>query len=297
MRQRGSRSSTRLHNIESLAPWLRDTAARLEAVSDTARLDAELIAAHALGIERQEMLLKLRDLHVPDAAERLVARRLRHEPVAHIVGTRDFWTLTLNVTADTLIPRPDSETLIEAAVAHFAGTAGPKRVIDLGTGSGALLLAALDQWPEATGIGIDISPRALSVAHGNAARLGMGDRTRFRQGDWGMAVEDRFDLLLCNPPYISTRERLSPEVADHEPYGALFAGTDGLDCYRLLAPQTARLLVPGGLALFEIGHDQGDSVPPLFADAGFAPVVLPDLGGRARCVKLIAGHDGELHAS
>lgn len=269
-----------------LSDWLREAATQLAPISDTARLDAELIGAFALGLSRTEMLLRQRDLTMPEAANALIARRLRQEPVAHIVGSRDFWTISLTVTPDVLIPRADSETLIEVAVAHFAGTAGPRRILDLGTGSGALLLAALDQWPEATGIGIDISPRALSVAAGNARALGMGERTRFRQGDWAGGLAERFDLLLCNPPYIATGVRLSPEVADHEPYGALFAGSDGLDCYRLLAPMIGALLSPGGTALFEIGYDQGVTVPALFAEAGFDPVVFPDLGGRDRCVKL-----------
>ncbi|HEX7822147.1 MAG TPA: peptide chain release factor N(5)-glutamine methyltransferase [Sphingobium sp.] len=273
--------------MPSLADWLRETAARLAPVSDTARLDAELLAGFGLGMLRADMLLRLRDLAVPDGIEALVARRLRQEPMAHILGTRDFWTISLTVTPDVLIPRPDSETLIEAAVAHFAGTSGPRRVLDLGTGSGALLLAALDQWPEATGIGIDISPRALSIAHRNARALGLGARTSFRQGDWAGGLAERFDLLLCNPPYIATSERLSPEVVDHEPYGALFAGADGLDCYRMLAPVTRDLLMPGGVALFEIGHAQGETVAALFADAGFAPVVLQDLGARDRCVRVL----------
>jgi release factor glutamine methyltransferase len=280
-----------------LADWLRETALRLATVSETARLDAELIAAFALGMERAEMLLRLRDMAVPDGVEALVVRRLTHAPVAHITGTRDFWTISLSVTPDVLIPRPDSETLIEGAVGHFAGTAGPKRVLDLGTGSGALLLAALDQWRDATGLGIDISPRALSVASGNARRLGMAERLRFRQGDWGAGLAERFDLILCNPPYIATGERLSPEVADHEPWGALFAGTDGLDCYRLLAPMTDGLLAPGGVALFEIGHQQAEAVCSLFAEAGFVPAVLPDLAGRDRCVRVMAqGAQGPVSA-
>lgn len=277
----------------SLADWLRDAAARLAAVSDTARLDAELLAAHALGIDRPQMLLVLRDLEAPDGLDALLTRRLAHEPVAHITGTRDFWTLTLAVGPDVLIPRPDSETLIEAAVAHFAGTVGPRRILDLGTGSGALLLAALDQWPEASGVGIDISARALSVAEGNARRLGLAPRARFRQGDWGTGLSERFDLLLCNPPYIPAAETLSQQVSRYEPHGALFAGADGLDCYRLLAPETGRLLADGGVALFEIGHDQGESVPALFAGAGFTPVVLADLGGRSRCVRVMTAGETE----
>lgn len=274
-----------------LADWLRDATARLAPVSDTARLDAELIAAHALGQPRVDMLLRLRDLPVPDGADALIARRLRHEPVAHITGTRDFWTISLAVSPDVLIPRPDSETLIEAAVAHFAGRAGPSRILDLGTGSGALLLAALDHWPDATGVGIDSSPGAIEMARGNADRLGMTARADFVEGDWAEGLDERFDLILCNPPYIPAGEPLSPEVVDHEPHGALFAGPDGLDCYRRLAPDIARLIAPGGIALFEIGHDQGESVPELFTAEGFAPSVLRDLGGRDRCVAVMERTD------
>ena len=270
----------------TLADWLRDAATRLAPISETARLDAELIAAHALGRSRADMLLGLRDLTVPPEADALLARRLRHEPVAHIIASRDFWTITLRVSPDVLIPRPDSETLIEAAVAHFAGRAGPARILDLGTGSGALLLAALDQWPDASGVGVDSSRRALAVARDNARELGMTARTHFQPGDWAGGLDERFDLILCNPPYISAGETLSPEVADHEPHGALFAGPDGLDCYRVLAPDIARLMAPGAIALFEIGHDQGVSVPALFVAEGFAPRLLRDLAGRDRCVAI-----------
>jgi release factor glutamine methyltransferase len=270
-----------------LAAWLRDAAAKLAPISDTPRLDAELIAAHAAGLERGEMLLRLGDLAVSAGADALLARRLAHEPVAHITGTRDFWTLSLKVTPDVLIPRPDSETLIEAALRHFAGQAGPRRILDFGTGSGALLLAALSEWPEATGLGIDISAGALAVARENAARCGLADRADFVAGDWAQGLDGRFDLILCNPPYIEADAVLAPEVADHEPHGALFAGADGLDCYRRLAPEMARLLETGGIALFEIGHDQGRAVSGLFAAEGFAPVLHHDLGGRDRGVSII----------
>jgi release factor glutamine methyltransferase len=270
-----------------LAAWLRDAAAKLAPISDTPRLDAELIAAHAAGLERGEMLLCLSDLVVPAGADALLARRLAHEPVAHITGTRDFWTLSLKVTPDVLIPRPDSETLIEAALRHFAGQAGPRRILDLGTGSGALLLAALSEWPQATGLGIDISAGALAVARENAGRCGLADRAEFVAGDWAQGLDGRFDLILCNPPYIEADAVLAPEVADHEPHGALFAGADGLDCYRRLAPEMARLLETGGIALFEIGHDQGRAVSGLFAAEGFAPALHHDLGGRDRGVSII----------
>lgn len=266
---------------------LREAAARLASVSDTPRLDAELLMAHAAGLERGELLLRLRDRDVPQGFAALVERRLTHEPVSQIVGTRDFWTLTLNVTRDVLTPRPDSETLIEAGQAHFAGTAGPKRILDLGTGSGALLLAALSEWPEATGLGVDISPAALQVARGNAARCGLQARAEFAQGNWFAGIEERFDLILANPPYIATDAALPRDVADYEPHGALFAGPDGLDAYRILAPQMAAYLAPGGMAAVEIGHDQGDGAVALFAAQGLGVTLLSDLAGRARCLKLV----------
>lgn len=271
-------------NGRSLSDWLRDAAARLAVVSESPRLDAELIAAHAAGLEREAMLLGLRGMAVPDSADALLDRRLAHEPVAHITGTRGFWTLNLKVTPDVLIPRPDSETLIEAALAHFAGQAGPRRILDLGTGSGALLLAALSEWRQATGLGVDLSPDALAVARDNALRCGLADRALFVPGDWGEGIAERFELILCNPPYIEAGAILPLDVMDYEPHSALFAGADGLDCYRRLAPETGRLLAPGGIALFEIGHDQGAAVSALFAAAGFVPALHRDLAGRDRCI-------------
>lgn len=272
----------------SIAATLRAASERLAAVSETPRLDAELLLVHALGISRNDLLLRQHELETPESIEALLARRLSHEPVAHIVGTRDFWTLTLRVTPDVLIPRPDSETLIEAAIEHFRGSPGPTRILDLGTGSGALLLAALDQWPEATGLGIDISPAALAVAQGNAANLGLAARADFRIGNWTEGLAERFDLILINPPYIATAALLSPEVMDHEPHGALFAGEDGLADYRRLAPQLAGVLAPAGLAVIEIGFDQGESAAALFRQAGFRVAVRHDLAGHDRCLEV--GH-------
>jgi len=266
------------------ADALRDAAARLAAVSDTPRLDAELLMAHAAGMAREDLLLRLRDTGTPEGFAPLVARRMAHEPVSHITGRRAFWTLDLSVTPDVLTPRPDTETLMEAAVAHFRGTAGPRRILDLGTGSGALLLAALDQWRGATGLGIDISAAALDVARANAQCCGLAARAEFRQGDWFAELEERFDLILANPPYIAAGTALPPEVAEHEPHGALFAGADGLDAYRAIAPGLAARLALGGLAAIEIGFDQQDGAGGLFAGQGLTISVLTDLGGRPRCI-------------
>jgi release factor glutamine methyltransferase len=270
---------------DDVAAAIRNAAARLAAVSDTPRLDAELLMAHALGLSREAVLLgRMTDPVSPHFLE-LVDRRMRHEPLAYITGARDFWTISLRVGPGVLVPRPDSETLIEAAVAHF-GAAGPRRILDLGTGSGALLLAALAEWPMASGIGVDWSPAALTVAAANAERLGLADRAEMRHGDWGEGVTGRFDLLLCNPPYIEQEALLPRDVIDHEPSEALFAGEDGLDDYRRIAPQIGRLMTPGGLAAIEIGADQAAAVGQLLAEQGLASNVRQDLAGRDRCIEV-----------
>jgi len=246
-------------------------------------LDAELLMAHALGVARDELLLGHLDASAPAGFFTFVERRLQGQPVAYITGVRDFWTIALAVGPGVLIPRPDSETLIEAAVAHFRGTPGPRRVLDLGTGSGALLLAALAEWPKARGIGIDRSPQALAIARANAERLGMADRADMIKGDWA-GTDARFDLILCNPPYIAEDEPLPREVAAYEPACALFAGPDGLDAYRAIAPLLRNQLAPGGIACLEIGATQAAAVSRLLRAEGFAPGVHRDLAGRERCV-------------
>ena len=168
--------------------------------------------------------------------------------------------------------------MIAAAIEHFAGTAGPKRILDLGTGPGTLLLAALDEWPRATGLGIDASEAALDYARSNAARLGMADRAEFRLGNWAEGIDERFDLILCNPPYVAAGAEIGPGVAEFEPAEALFAGPDGLDDYRRLAPEVGRLLAPGGLAAIEIGFDQAETASALFEREG----LVPDAGLRPR---------------
>ena len=264
---------------------LREAAARLEGVSDTPRLDAELLMAHALGIERPGLLLDPERYEVPAGFAGLVERRMTHEPVAYILGYRDFWRVRIGVGAGVLIPRPDSETLIEAAIAHF-GAAGPRRILDLGTGPGTLLYAALAEWPGSSGLGLDASDVALDFARRNALALGLGDRAVLELGDWGGGVDGPFDLVLCNPPYIADSEALMPDVADHEPTGALFAGPDGLDDYRRIIPDLQRLLAPGGAVVLEIGHRQRISVSELAEAAGFAVACKQDLGGRDRALLL-----------
>ena len=263
---------------------LNAAARSLEAVSDTPRLDAELLMAHAVGVDRNTLILSHLDTHSPAAFDPLLARRLAREPVAYIVGTRDFWTITLKVAPGVLIPRPDSETLIEAAMAHFGGHS-PSRILDLGTGSGALLLAALSEWPEATGIGVDASQVAISIARDNAATLGLTPRATVQEGDWAEGLAGIFDLILCNPPYVETGATLVPEVLN-EPHEALFAGEDGLDDYRRLAPQIGPLLSPRGCAVIEIGATQAGPTSALFEAAGFSVSIRKDLGGRDRCLVL-----------
>ena len=260
----------------------------LSKTSDTPRLDAELLMAAALGIGRDRLILDDPRGEAPPAFLGFVERRRAGEPVAYIAGQRAFWTIDLEVGPGALVPRPDSETLIAAAVEHFAGTPGPNRVLDLGTGPGTLLLAALDEWPAATGLGVDASEAALAYARRNAERLGMGGRAEFRIGDWAAGIDERFDLILCNPPYVAEDAETGPGVREYEPHEALFAGPEGLDEYRRLAPQMGKLLAPGGLAAIEIGFDQAQSATELFRAQGMAPHVATDFGGRVRTL-LIRG--------
>ncbi len=271
----------------TVALALREAAAVLEAVSDTPRLDAELLMAHVLGLTRPEMLLRAMTEPVPAGIAALVVRRLRHEPVAYIVGTQEFYGLELIVTPDVLIPRGDSEVLVEAAL---AARPGARRVLDLGTGSGALLLAALSELPQAQGLGIDRSVAALSVATGNARALGLAERAELRLGDWTQpewsAGLGTFDLILANPPYVEDQADLAPSVRAYEPAQALFAGAEGLNDYRSLIPRLAALLAPRGVALVEIGHRQAEAVTAIAAAAGLDARLHHDLGERPRALEL-----------
>lgn len=271
--------------MKAIARALADAARQLERTSDTARLDAELLMAEALHIDRDKLILSPPDRKVPDRFWKMVERREAGEPVAYITGRRAFWDIELHVGPGVLVPRPDSEVLIASAIEHFEESA-PKRILDLGTGPGTLLLAALDVWPQATGLGIDVSRQALAYAAANARRLGFEGRVKLMQGNWADGLVEKFDLILCNPPYVPEDADLGPGVREYEPDEALFAGKEGLDAYRALAPQLPRLLNKGGLAAIEIGADQARAVTRLLPRDGLEAKVAHDLAGRPRTLLL-----------
>lgn len=237
------------------------------------------------GQDLRHILLAARD---DTDAEAMVTRRANREPLSHILGDKPFWTLDLRVTPDVLTPRSDTETLVEAVLKQIADKTAPLTLIDLGTGSGAILLALLSELPHATGLGIDVSESALTIAKENAARNGLQDRAGFRTGDWCKDIEAAsVDLAVSNPPYIASAviETLEPEVRDHEPRIALDGGEDGLDVYHILMPELFRILKPGGLMALEIGYDQGAPVMALAEQYNFDDVRLTnDLAGQPRIV-------------
>ncbi len=261
------------------------------------RRDARLLLAAALdradGPPGASSLLRGSAL-APGALRRfeaLIARRCRREPVSRILGRREFWSLELTITGATLDPRPDSETLVAAVLDRLADPERPRRVLDLGTGSGNLLLAVLTGLPGAWGIGLDRDPAALAVAAGNAAGLALAGRSAFVAGDWAAALAGTWDVILCNPPYVRAGDivRLAPEVTRFEPHGALDGGRDGLAAYRRVVPEIARLLAPDGLAALELGAGQADPVADLARGAGLERLDWRrDLAGIRRCL-LICG--------
>jgi release factor glutamine methyltransferase len=258
----------------------------------TPMLDARLLVQAASGAALETMMARpetvLADEVVRDV-ERLTAERLAGRPVARLLGRREFWGLDFQLDPATLVPRPDSETLVAAALESIAPEA-PARILDLGTGTGCLLLALLSERPRAWGVGVDLSPAAARMAARNAARLGLGRRAHFVCADWGAALRGPFHLVLANPPYIGTGDLrdLQPEVRLHDPPLALDGGADGLDAYRAIVGDLARLLAPGGLAVLELGAGQAAQVAPLARDAGLALAGPPrrDLAGieRALCL-------------
>lgn len=271
---------------------LREATARLgEAGIEAPRREARLLLLHALDAAPESLARAPERVLVPaeaDAFACLVARRAAREPMSQITGQREFWSLPFHVTAAVLTPRPDSETLIEAALCHAPPTEA-LRLLDLGTGSGCLLIALLHEWPQAWGLGIDRSAAALEVARANAGALGVAARAAFLQADWAAPLAGRFDVVIANPPYIASADLagLAPEVVRHEPHLALDGGSDGCDAYRRLASSLPALLAPDGIAVLEVGAGQADRVATLMAAAGAAERARwRDLGGVERCLVL-----------
>ncbi len=275
---------------------LRDAAVALTAAGiDNARFEARLLLAHASGVAIEWLVAHGGDPAPSDVAETLrglTARRIRREPMAYVVGEREFWGLPFKVSPAVLVPRPDSETLIEAALALMPGRAEPRRIVDLGVGSGCLLLTLLREFPHAQGVGMDTSAAALAVAGENAEALGVAARVRLVEGDWRQPgwterLGGPFDLLVSNPPYIETAAiaGLMPDVARFEPHLALDGGVDGFAAYRTIAAEAARLVARGGQVLIEAGEGQASGISALLSTAGFvAGPPWKDLGGIDRIV-------------
>jgi release factor glutamine methyltransferase len=261
---------------------------------DSAELDARILVGAALRLDLTGMIAAAARCLTGDQATRLedfAKRRIAGEPVARIIGRKEFWGLPLLISPATLVPRPDTETVVEAALEILRTESNcdrPLRIGDLGTGSGAILLALLSELPNAFGVGTDISVAALRTARGNARRLRLASRAAFVTCDYAAALSGGFDLIVSNPPYIRSADiaTLGIEVRDHDPRLALDGGIDGLDAYRLIVPEAARLLTPGGALVVEVGHDQSDDVVALMVAAGLMPGDPPktDLAGIRRAV-------------
>lgn len=275
----------------TVAATLRDATARLKAAGiETARLDAVVLLAEALGWNPDQVRLEPDSALPADAADRfagLLRRRIAREPVSYILGRREFRSIAFRVSPAVLDPRPDTETLVEAVIARVPFRYAPLSIVDFGTGSGCILLSLLQALPNAVGLGVDLSFDALEVAKQNADRLELGRRAIFCPGNWGDGLEGPYDLLLSNPPYIETKAiaGLAPEVAMFEPRLALDGGADGLDAYRLLIPDLARLARPGALVALEVGRDQAHAVARLLETAGLSGIeTVSDLAGIPRVV-------------
>ncbi|WP_262298863.1 peptide chain release factor N(5)-glutamine methyltransferase [Microvirga sesbaniae] len=263
-----------------------------EAGFETAALDARLLLLTALGISATDLITRP-DLPLsPDEAGTLLAftrRRLAQEPVARIVGLREFWGLPFRLSPETLVPRPDTETVVETALTLLPDRQASHRIVDFGTGSGIILVSLLHELPNATGLGIDLSFGALVTARANAAENGVGGRCRFALSRWADAVSGPFDLVVSNPPYIASGviPTLDAEVRDHDPLLALDGGPDGLEPYRVLLGEAGRLLAPGGLLVVEIGYDQADDLRSLARAYGLEILrIAHDLSGNPRCIAM-----------
>jgi release factor glutamine methyltransferase len=273
------------------------TARFKSAAIESAELDARILTGHALGLDLTGLISAAQRQLTPDESARLeefAGRRLAGEPVARILGEKEFWGLPLQLSSATLVPRPDTETVVELALELLRAGGGldrPLRIADLGTGSGAILLALLSELPAAQGFGTDISQAALQTAGANAARVGLSERATFVACDHASGLTGPFDLIVSNPPYIRSADigGLAAEVRNHDPLAALDGGTDGLNAYRALIPQAARLLTPRGSLVVEAGQDQSGPIEAFMTNAGLTPATAPkaDLAGIPRAV---AGH-------
>ena len=276
---------------DTLGSTVGDVAAALGAAGfDQPRRRARRLVAAALGLSAAEVFADL-DRMIPAAdSERvaeLLTRMLAHEPLSRIEGVREFWGLEFRLCADTLDPRPETETVVEAVLARLSDRGRGYRILDLGTGSGCLLLALLAELPAASGIGVDCASGAVMAARDNAERLGLAARADFVVGDWAAAVSGRFDIVVANPPYIASGDisALAPEVRDFDPRRALDGGADGLDAYRVIVAALPRLLTPAGFFAAEIGYGQDGAVARLITAQGLTiEEIVPDLAGIPRCV-------------
>lgn len=287
-----------MSELQTVSALLKDAQTRLATVSgELARRDAEIMLSSVLGISTSRLPL----FDEPVSQEQLtrfeghVGRRITGEPVAYIVGEQEFWSLTFKVNEHTLVPRPDTETLVEVGLRSLPGSAASS-ILDLGTGSGCILLSILYERPNGFGVGIDMSPGALDVAKTNAERLELAERSEFKKGDWFSPVDDAalFDLIVSNPPYIETddMQTLMSDVRDYEPATALDGGEDGLQCYRRITADATSFLVPGGTLAVEIGIGQESAVSRLFEDAGLVDVSIhADLAGVNRVVAAKKAND------
>lgn len=256
----------------------------------SAHLDARVLVGHALGMSSNEVFIESQRPLIDEELNRiraLTARRQSREPTAYILGEREFWGLRFAVTPATLIPRPDSETVVEAVLHHLRKTARDVTILDLGVGSGCLLLSMLHELPRARGIGVDISPDALAVARLNASALGLSTRSSWMCSDWASSIRGCFDIVIANPPYVrlTDHERLAPDIKLFEPHVALDGGANGLAAYDRILPDVPRLLLPHGRAFLEIGADQVHALKERAANNGLACAGLyRDLGAQPRCL-------------
>jgi len=279
------------NNISTVNTVLIEASAILKEVEClTSELDARILLEHCLGLTT-EKLFSSKDRILSSSEQKnfddLIERRKNREPVAQIIGRRSFWKEEFKTTCDTLDPRPDSETLIESVLKFFPDKTASLKILDLGTGTGCLLLSLLGEYKSAVGTGADISEKALSVAKENASALGFKNRSEFIISDWGNSVKGKFDIIICNPPYIKHKDikNLMPEVYNYDPHIALDGGNSGLDAYQKIIPQLLNLPNKNGVAFLEIGQNQENDISQIIQENGFSIAAMErDLGGIIRCL-------------